>query len=126
MSRFILCLGLLVTACSTDKASGGEPEPSGGQAAPAASAGRTVKITVTAKGFEPSPIEVEKGKPLTLLVTRKTDDTCAKDLIIPDHSIKRELPLDKEVAISFTPDRAGELTYGCSMDRMVAGVLNVR
>jgi hypothetical protein len=32
---------------------------------------------VTDKGFEPNNVTVKKGKPLHLVVTRKTDQTCA-------------------------------------------------
>jgi plastocyanin domain-containing protein len=32
------------------------------------------------------------------------------------------LPLNKAVAVSFTPTKSGELRYGCAMDKMVGGV----
>ncbi len=85
---------------------------------------RTVEISVTAKGFEPARVEVTKGQPLKLIVTRKTDDTCAKEIVIADQGIKADLPLNKPVALGFTPERTGEITYACGMN-MITGVLQV-
>jgi plastocyanin domain-containing protein len=85
---------------------------------------RTVEIAVTTNGFEPARVKVAKGEPLKLVVTRKTDETCAKQIVIPDENIKAELPLNKPVTLSFTPKRAGEIKYACVMD-MITGVLEV-
>ncbi|HYV48824.1 MAG TPA: cupredoxin domain-containing protein [Myxococcaceae bacterium] len=86
---------------------------------------RTVELKVTEKGFEPTPVTVKKGEPLRLQVTRTTDETCAKEMILPDYGIEKELPLNKAVDIEFTPTKAGKLKYGCSMGMMIAGVLIV-
>ena len=80
---------------------------------------------MTEDGFVPSPIKVKKGEALKLVVTRKTDATCATDLVLDEHSIKQPLPLNKPVEIAFTPSKTGELRYGCAMDKMVSGVLMV-
>jgi hypothetical protein len=40
-----------------------------------------VEIAVTANGFEPAKVAVEKGAPSTLVFTRKTDATCAKEVV---------------------------------------------
>jgi plastocyanin domain-containing protein len=88
--------------------------------------GRRIDLSVTVDGFVPTPVVVKANEPITMVITRKTDKTCAKDVVIPDYGIERKLPLDQAVAISFTPTRTGELVYGCSMDRMVSGVLTVQ
>jgi plastocyanin len=90
-----------------------------------ASGPRTINITVTENGFEPTPITVKKGEPITLVVTRKTDATCAKQIVLDEEKIKQDLPLDQPVKISFTPKRAGELKYGCAMGKMMSGVIKV-
>ena len=99
----------------------------GGQslAEPAVAKARDVKIAVTEKGFEPSPIKVKKGEPLHLLVTRRTDKTCATELKIKDTAVDVTLPLNKEVAIDYTPTKSGEVKFGCSMGMMVSGVFLV-
>jgi len=86
---------------------------------------RTVELSVTEKGFEPEKITVKKGEPLHLVVTRKTERTCATEIAIKDLAIRKELPLNKPVPIDFTPQKAGELRYVCGMD-MLSGVLLVQ
>ncbi len=90
----------------------------------AAGQARTVEISVTRNGFEPARVKVTKDEPLKLVVTRKTDDTCAKQIVIPDENIKADLPLGRPVTLSFTPRRTGEIEYACGMN-MVTGVLEV-
>ena len=91
----------------------------------AAPAARTIDLAVTNKGFEPTKIEVKKGEPVHLVVTRKTDATCATELVIQDQGIRKELPLNKPVAIDFTPQKSGEIKYACGMG-MIGGVLVVQ
>jgi plastocyanin domain-containing protein len=91
----------------------------------AAPAARTIDLAVTNKGFEPDKIEVKKGEPVHLVVTRKTDATCATELVIHDQGIRKELPLNKAVAIDFTPQKSGEIKYACGMG-MIGGVLVVQ
>ena len=86
---------------------------------------RQVEIKVTDKGYEPTPITVKKGEPLRLRITRTTEETCAKDIILPDYGIEKELPMNKPVDVEFTPTKGGKLKYGCSMGMMIAGVLIV-
>ncbi len=91
----------------------------------ASAAERRVELSVTSKGFEPSPVHVKKCEPVVLVVTRKTDRTCAKELVVPSMKLKAALPLDKPVELRLTPTKAGELKYGCAMGQMVSGVLVV-
>lgn len=83
-----------------------------------------VVLSVTDQGFTPSRVKVEKGKPLTLVITRTTEKTCATEIIIPDYGIKRDLPLNEVVTIALTPKKAGEIKYSCAMG-MLGGVLAI-
>lgn len=85
---------------------------------------RTIEITVTEQGFEPARVKVVNGEPLKLIVTRKTDKTCAKEIEIHDANVRADLPLNTPVTLTFTPTLDGELKYACSMN-MVTGVLEV-
>lgn len=87
--------------------------------------GEPVKIAVTGKGYEPWRVRAWKGVPLTLVVTRTTDTTCATELVLPEYGISEKLPLGQPVTITFTPTRAGELRYACAMN-MIQGVIDVR
>jgi plastocyanin domain-containing protein len=118
MTAFILAA--LLAAAS-------EPTPAAQpQAIPATAQqpARTVKLAVTKKGFVPDKIKVKKGEPLRLLVTRKTEQTCATEIEIEDTKISQDLPLNKQVEVDYTPTKSGEVRYACSMG-MVSGVLLV-
>jgi plastocyanin domain-containing protein len=86
---------------------------------------RTVEMAVTENGFEPSKVKVNKGEKVRLLVTRKTDSTCATEIVIADQGVNAELPLGKAVAVEFTPKKSGEIRYACGMGH-VSGVLFVK
>jgi thiol-disulfide isomerase/thioredoxin len=99
--------------------------PHGSAATAGRAAPQVVRIEVTADGFQPSRVEVKRGRPVRLLITRKTDQTCATDIVLPTHGLTANLPLGKTVEVRFTPTRPGELTYACSMN-MIKGVIIVR
>jgi plastocyanin domain-containing protein len=86
---------------------------------------RSIAMDVTTEGFVPSNVTVKAGQPLTLVVTRKTDETCATELLIEGTDIKKELPLDVPVQVAWTPAKAGQVRFGCAMDMMVGGMLLV-
>jgi plastocyanin domain-containing protein len=85
---------------------------------------RVFEIAVTDAGFEPSRVKIKKGEKVRFLVTRKTDHTCATEIVIKQHAIEKKLPLNETVAVEFTPTASGEVRYACAMDH-VAGVLFV-
>ena len=92
---------------------------------PAAADGkpRVVEISITEDGYQPSPITLKKGEPVTLALTRKTEQTCATEIHLPEYKIEKPLPLNQRVEVTFTPDKTGKLKYGCAMNMMIAGVL---
>jgi plastocyanin domain-containing protein len=87
--------------------------------------GEPVRITVTKRGYEPWKVPAKAGVPLTLVVTRTTDETCATELVLPEYGVNAKLPLNEPVTITFTPRRTGELRYACAMN-MFQGVIDVR
>jgi plastocyanin domain-containing protein len=84
-----------------------------------------VEMTITDKGFEPQNLRVKKGEPVTLIITRKTDTTCATEIVIDEYKIHTKLPLNQPVTVTFTPSKSGELKYGCAMKKMIGGVIKV-
>jgi plastocyanin domain-containing protein len=87
---------------------------------------QVVTIDVTGAGFVPAPVKVKvkANQPVKLVVTRKTDRTCATEIVIKDYGINKPLPLNQPVEIRFTPTKPGKVRYACAMD-MIAGVIIV-
>jgi plastocyanin domain-containing protein len=84
---------------------------------------QTVNLSVTEKGFEPSSIDVKPGVPVVLKVTRKTDATCATQVQIPSHKIKRDLLLNKEVSIEIGKLEKGEIRFACGMNMLEGKII---
>jgi len=112
-------------AGTPDKKPAAAQKPAQDTAKQAAPAPRVIPMSVTERGFEPNPINVKKGEPLKLVITRKTDETCATSINFDDPKIHQDLPLNQPVEVTFTPQKSGELKYGCAMGKMVGGVILV-
>ena len=91
---------------------------------PATDTPQRVSVTVTEQGFAPAVVNVKAGQPVTMLVKRTTDRTCATELVMKEHNINQPLPLNQEVEITFTPAKSGDLVYACAMD-MYKGTVHV-
>jgi len=83
------------------------------------------ELAVTDTGFVPGTITIPAGKPITLVVTRKSDQTCAKEIVFPDQKIRKQLPLNEAVEITLPSSPPGEIAYECGME-MVYGKVVVR
>lgn len=95
------------------------------RAAEAKKGGQTVHMTVTEDGYVPARLEARKGEPLTLVITRKVERTCATELVVKEYGINQPLPLGKAVTVTFTPTKAGQVKYACGMD-MISGTLVIQ
>lgn len=110
--------------------SGGEtPAPMKNETEPTSSPNlskvQTVNITLNEKGYEPPSIRLRRDVPARLIFTRKAEATCGTEVELPELNIRRELPLNQPVAIEFTPQKSGEITFACGMN-MLKGKLIVR
>lgn len=137
-SRFILTIPLtaaLALACLPAAAQHGHGSHGDHGAAPAKAKKaiaegrlengvRVVDVAVTDEGYEPSRIKVKRGEKVRLVVTRKTNSACLKEITVKSHGIKKDLPVDKPVNVEFTATESGEIRYACGMDH-VHGVVFV-
>ena len=108
--RIVFVLGLV---CASVSASAAEP--------------RKVDISITEHGFEPAKLSVQKGEETVLSFTRKTNKTCAKEVIIhvsDTEKIEKKLPLNQAVAVNVTFPKNGEFKYACGMN-MDSGIILV-
>jgi plastocyanin domain-containing protein len=90
--------------------------------------GEKLEIAITDKGFEPDKLAVKKGQPVELVFTRKTDQTCIKEVVLDTgdgKKIQKPLPLNKPVSITTKFTKAGDLKYACSMN-MFSGTVKVQ
>jgi plastocyanin domain-containing protein len=100
-------------------------EPASAEARKPSEGPRVIPLSVTEKGYEPTPITLKKDEPVKLVVTRKTEQTCATEIVMKDYNINTPLPLNTPVEIAFTPNKTGTLTYGCAMGQMISGAFMV-
>ncbi|MBM4777958.1 MAG: hypothetical protein GQE15_09665 [Archangiaceae bacterium] len=90
-----------------------------------AAAATRVDVAVTSDGFVVANAPTLKaGQPVTLVVTRSVEKTCATDIVLKEFGLSQPLPLNKPVEVSFTPKKAGVVRFACAMD-MIAGSLKV-
>ncbi|MCY1081161.1 cupredoxin domain-containing protein [Archangium lansingense] len=115
--------------CSKDSKPAETPTaaPAAAPSQPAAKPGepRTIALSVTEKGYEPSPVTLKQGEPVKLVLTRTTDHTCATEIVLEEYNINTPLPLNQPVEVAFTPNKTGKLVYGCAMGKMISGVFMV-
>ena len=82
-------------------------------------------IAVTDNGFEPAETKIPKDRAVTLVITRKTDQTCATEVVFPTLNQRYPLPLNQPVQIALAPQPEGSIRYACGMN-MVGGKIIVR
>ena len=91
----------------------------GCQQTPSSQSGE-VHVDVTERGFEPADVKVPAGKAVTLVMTRKTDQTCAKEVLFPSLNQRYPLPLNQAVRIELPASQKGTLNYQCG-EKMIGG-----
>jgi len=83
-------------------------------------------VAITVKGgYSPDIIEVEKGKPVQLSFYRDEENSCSEELLMPDFSIRRDLPAFKTTLVELLPKEAGTFPFTCGMG-MLRGSLVVK
>ncbi len=84
---------------------------------------QNISLAVTENGFEPSAIKVKSGVHVILKVTRKTDTTCATQIVFKEKKIKTDLPLNKEVSVDLGILKKADISFACGMDMLKGKVL---
>ena len=86
---------------------------------------QTARVVINEQGYSRTSINLRRGVPTRITFLRQTDETCATEIVIPDYGIRRTLPLNVAIAVSFTPKKSGEVGFTCGMN-MHRGKLIVR
>jgi plastocyanin domain-containing protein len=66
-------------------------------------------------GYTPDTIVVKQGKPVRLNFTRQESAMCSEMVVFDKINKSAELPEGETVAIEFTPDETGEISFQCQM-----------
>jgi membrane fusion protein, heavy metal efflux system len=86
---------------------------------------QAVTITVSKEGFTPATVTLRAGAPARLTFIRRSEQTCATEIVVPTLKITRPLPLDTPIDIDVTPEKAGTIDFVCGMG-MLKGAIVVR
>ena len=86
---------------------------------------QSATVEVNQNGYQPASLKLKKGVPARITFIRRERSGCATEVVFPDYGIRRELPLNQSVVISFTPSKTGDFTFACGMN-MVRGRLIVQ
>lgn len=86
---------------------------------------REIAIEISEEGFVPASIRVRPGRPVVLVMTRTTDQTCATEAVFPKLGKTYPLPLNKPVRVALGPQKRGRIEFACGMN-MFRGVVLVR
>src|SRR5262245_44783795 len=85
---------------------------------------QVARIEVTEKGFEPATVSLKPSVSARLTFVRTTEHTCGTEVVVPSLNIRRQLPLNQQVEIDFTPN-AATIDFACGM-AMLKGTIVVK
>ena len=111
---WFLCLSIFAVVIGA-AASGSEAKPRV----------QTARIEINTLGYRPANVRLRRDVPARVTFVRTTDATCAKEIVLPDFNIRRALPLNQPVVVSFTPKRSGTFNFLCGL-HMMSGQLIVQ
>ncbi|WP_052807473.1 cupredoxin domain-containing protein [Risungbinella massiliensis] len=83
-----------------------------------------VMIQVTANGYIPNRVQLQKGVPTTIYFLRDKEVGCLSTVVIKDFEIVQELHEGMNKVI-FTPTQEGSITFACGMN-MYHGTLQIK
>ncbi len=83
-------------------------------------------ITIRVEGgYSPNAVEVPRGARVRLTFDRQEDNPCSEEVVIPDFSIRRDLPAFARTVVEFTADKPGRHEFACGMG-MLRGAITVK
>lgn len=77
---------------------------------------QSAKVVIGNYGYDPASLRLKRGVPAKVTFLRVSESTCATEVVFADYGIRRELPLNQAVTVSFTPRKAGEFAFTCGMN----------
>lgn len=74
-------------------------------------------------GYNPSVIEVKKGKPVELTFTGGKNIGCGSTVVFKTLKLSGECATGKSVTLKFTPSKKGEIPFTCGMGMLKGKVV---
>lgn len=76
---------------------------------------QTATVSLTGEGYQPASLKLKRGVPARITFVRRIEETCGKEIAIPNYNIRRALPLNQAVVVEFTPEKTGDFNFTCGM-----------
>jgi hypothetical protein len=124
--RHWLALGVVVALAASGCGHGAGDRSAEKPAPPPSNLGSSegrVAITVDGEGFHPNRIAAHPGQPITLALTRTTNETCANQIVIASLGVTKDLPLNETVEVTVTPAEKGEIAFACGMNMLKGSIV---
>ena len=84
-----------------------------------------IQIIVSAAGYSPARIDLQKGVPAVLAFSRPQAGNCGGTVVIPGLNIRQDLPVGGTAVVRFTPRETAEIPFTCGMG-MMQGLIVVK
>ncbi|MGE5425902.1 MAG: sulfite exporter TauE/SafE family protein [Bacillota bacterium] len=84
---------------------------------------QVIRMEQNGRGYTPTHLEVEAGRPVRWIINSTSPFSCASSLIVPALDISQHLKKGENV-IEFTADKPGKIGFSCSMG-MYRGYIDV-
>jgi plastocyanin len=125
MRTFLLVLILATSLVACDRQSATEHAAVPVDESDIEIVGKRYDVRVEDTGYSPNNLQMKVGEEATLVFTRITESTCGETVVIPSIDVRRDLPVNKAVAIPFTPTTTGKIAFACGMSMMKGAIIVV-
>ena len=86
---------------------------------------QTINLEVRGLDYYPTSFKIKKGIPVEWKIDGRSAIGCAKQISVPALGINEYLPSNEIKTITFTPTRAGNIKFSCSMGMAGPGTFEV-
>jgi sulfite exporter TauE/SafE len=76
---------------------------------------QTLSLFLTDQGYVPQRFIIKKGIPVELTIKNEEARGCIQGFVVPDLNIRKVVRLGKSEKVTFTPQKAGKISFTCSM-----------
>src|SRR5258706_14316731 len=82
-----------------------------------------VTINLTNQGYRPESFRLRRGIRAYVTFIRRTNDACGEVIVIPAYGIRRNLPFNKPLTVTFTPRKTGTFDFTCGLDMLLGQII---